>query len=192
MVLRFVSRCWLALALAGCASAPPAAAPTDAAPGTTPPAAPIDVPSLGFFSDIKVPDSHAAVLRLAARGVLIFRCEPRPGKSYVWAFRLPEAALLDPGGNVVGRHGAGYSFELADGSRLIGQPVAHDSAPRQGDLPWLLLTARSFGEGGFTGVTHIQRVNTVGGMPPASCDPTQQNRLLRVDFSADFIFYRPR
>jgi hypothetical protein len=29
-------------------------------------------------------------------------------------------------------------------------------------------------------------------MPPARCDAAQQNRLLRVDFSADFVFYKPR
>jgi hypothetical protein len=29
-------------------------------------------------------------------------------------------------------------------------------------------------------------------MPPPACDVNQLNRLLRVDFSADFVFYRPQ
>jgi hypothetical protein len=28
-------------------------------------------------------------------------------------------------------------------------------------------------------------------MPPASCEAKQRNQLLRVDFSSDFVFYRP-
>jgi hypothetical protein len=28
-------------------------------------------------------------------------------------------------------------------------------------------------------------------MPPARCEPKQLNQLLRVDFSADFVFWRP-
>jgi hypothetical protein len=59
-------------------------------------------------------------------------------------------------------------------------------------LRWLLLTTRSFGKGTFDGVTHVQRVNTAGGTPPDRCDPAQLNQVLRVNFTADFIFYRPK
>lgn len=168
-----------ALALAGCAAPPPG-------PEGGPPIA----PSLGWFSDIKAPEGQAAVLRLSAKGVQIFRCEAR-GKDSIWAFRLPEAELHDVAGKVVGRHGAGYTFEHVDGSRLIGTIRASDPAPGRGNLPWLLLAMRAFGTGAFGGVTYVQRVDTAGGMPPERCDASQRNRLLRVDFSADFVFYRP-
>lgn len=151
----------------------------------------VAAPSLGFFSKIKVPDDREPVLRLAARGVQVFRCEKRDGQG-IWVFRQPDAELLDATGKIVGRHGANFSFEHVDGSRLVASIAAHDEAPKPTDLRWLLMTTRSFGKGAFDGVTHVQRINTSGGMPPATCDSTQAGRVLRVDFTSDFLFYRPR
>ena len=181
--------------LCACATAPETPAPPPPRPGELPapsPQAPATpAPSLGFFSRIKVPDTVQPVLRLQGRGVQVFRCEPR-GSTYQWVFRLPEADLVDATGKAVIRHGANFSFEHTDGSRLLASVVDFDDAPQGNNLRWLLLSARSFGQGALTGVTHVQRVNTNGGMPPARCDASQQNRLLRVDFSADFVFYKPR
>jgi hypothetical protein len=172
-----------ALLLAGCA-APSPTADQPGGPRITP-------PSLGFFSRIKVPEGHEPVLQLSARGVQIFRCE-RVGSSFEWRFRQPEAELLDGHGRPAGRHGANFSFEHRDGSRLLGTVVAHDQAASADTLPWLLLSTKSFGKGDFAGISYVQRVNTRGGMPPANCSASQSSQLLRVDFSADFVFYRPR
>ncbi len=173
--------------LSACASVGPGPAAT-AVPdkGTA-----VTAPSLGLFSSIKAPSDHEPVLRLAARGVQVFRCEKRDGRA-AWVFRQPDAELLDATGKVVGRHGANFSFEHVDGSRLVASIAAHDEAPRSTDLRWLLMTTRSFGKGAFEGVTHVQRINTTGGMPPASCDAAHAGRVLRVDFTAEFVFYRPR
>ncbi len=157
-------------------------------PGT--PAPPVEQPSLGWFSKIKVPDGQVPVLQLAARGVQVFRCELRNG-SHQWSYRLPEAELADGTGAVVARHGADFSFEHSDGSRLLGKVLAADNAPRDDNLRWLLFATRSFGDGTLKGVTYVQRVNTTGGMPPPACEARQLNQLLRVDFTADFVFYRP-
>jgi len=151
----------------------------------------VAAPSLGLFSKIKVPDDREPVLKLAARGVQVFRCEKRDGQG-AWMFRQPDAELLDAAGKVVGRHGANFSFEHVDGSRLVATIAAHDEAPKPTDLRWLLMTTRSFGKGAFEGVTHVQRINTAGGMPPASCDAAHAGRILRIDFTSDFLFYRPR
>lgn len=148
-------------------------------------------PSLGFSSRIKVPEGNEVALRLRAKGVQIFRCEAADGE-FLWSFRQPEAELLDDGGQLVARHGAGFSFEHRDGSRLVAKIVAHDEASRGTDLRWLLLSARSFGNGAFSGTTYVQRVNTAGGMPPPTCQANERNHPLRVDFSADFIFYKAR
>jgi len=184
--------------LAACVSTPPAtqpATPAPAIPGAPPQAQPAPAtpapPSLGFFSHIKTPDGVDPVLRMQGRGVQVFRCEAR-GTGYSWVYRLPEADLFDGSGKAVIRHGANFSFEDTDGSRLVGTVIDFDEAPNPNDLRWLLLSTRSFGDGILTGVTYVQRVNTIGGMPPSRCDPGQQNRLLRVDFSADFVFYKPR
>jgi hypothetical protein len=154
-------------------------------------AAEVTAPSLGLFSGIKVPRDREPVLRLSARGVQIFRCEKRDS-GFAWVFRQPEAELLDADGRVVGRHGANFSFEHVDGSRLVATIAAYDDAPKSTDLRWLLMTTRSFGKGAFDGVTHVQRVNTQGGMPPERCDSSQVNQVLRVDFSAEFVFYRAK
>lgn len=179
----------LAVLLAACASVP-APQPTG---GTAPPAATSpSVPALGWTSRIKVPDGLAPVLQLTARGVQVFRCEQRNGKEWGWWYRQPEAELLDASGRPAGRHGADFSFEHVDGSRLVGTVLASDAAPQDGDLRWLLLATRAYGAGALAGVTHVQRVNTRGGVPPLLCEARQAGQLLRVDFSADFVFYRAR
>ena len=176
----------LASLVAGCG--------TVSGPSTTPttPGRPVvTLPDLGFFSKIKAPSDRDPALKLAARGAQVFRCEKRDGQG-VWTFRQPDAELLDGDGKVVGRHGANFSFEHTDGSRLLSTIAAHDDAPKPTDLRWLLMTTKSFGKGAFEGVTHAQRVNTSGGMPPASCDLAHAGRVLRVDFTSDFVFYRAR
>lgn len=160
-------------------------------PSTSGTSAAVAAPSLGLFSKIKAPSDHEPVLKFSARGVQIFRCEKRDAELN-WVFRQPDAELFDAGGKVVARHGASFSFEHVDGSRLLSTVAAYDEAPKATDLRWLLLTTRSFGKGAFDGVTHVQRVNTQGGMPPARCGTNQLGQLLRVDFNSDFVFYRPR
>lgn len=177
----------LALLLAACSTVAP---PGGTAPGTATGTA-VSTPSLGLFSSIKVPGDSQPVLQLSARGVQIFRCEKRDGAN-AWVFRQPEAQLSDAAGKTVARHGANFSFEHVDGSRLVATVAAYDDAPSQADLRWLLMTTRSYGDGAFAGITHVQRVNTRGGMPPPRCEAAQLGQLLRVDFSADFVFYRPR
>jgi len=173
--------------LSACASVGPGPAATAGpAKGTE-----VATPNLGLFSSIKAPSDREPVLKLAARGVQVFRCEKRDGQG-VWVFRQPDAELLDATGKVVGRHGANFSFEHVDGSRLVATIVAHEDAPKASDLRWLLMTTRSFGKGAFDGVTHVQRINTSGGMPPASCDAAHAGRVLRVDFTSDFLFYTLR
>jgi hypothetical protein len=195
-----------ALLLAACAATPPAptvpaapAAPAGA-PAVAPEAGAIPVapsleaptrPSLGLFSRIKAPTEVDPVLEMAATGAQIFRCE-QDKEGYHWAFRLPEAELRDAKGQLVGHHGVNYSFEHVDGSRLIGTIVGYDSAPGDNSLRWLLLRTQSYGQGEFDKITYVQRVETSGGLPPGQCSPELANQILRVPFSAKFIFYRPR
>ncbi|TMH74889.1 MAG: DUF3455 domain-containing protein [Betaproteobacteria bacterium] len=189
------------LLVAGCAG-PPSTAVRPAGPGGAPesppagaaPTVPPEVPSrpsLGLFSRIKAPSEVEPVFALAATGVQIFRCEPDK-EGYHWVFRLPEAELRDGRGQVVAHHGANYSFEHVDGSRLIGTIVGYDSAPGGDAVHWLLLRTQSYGAGEFEKVTYVQRVDTSGGIPPEQCSADQVNEILRVPFSAKFVFYRPR
>lgn len=177
------------IVLCACAVPRTTLPPTPGAPASA--STPVAGPSLGFFSKIKAPSSHEPTLQLASRGVQIFRCEKRDAGT-VWVFRQPQADLFDADGKTVGKHGANFSFEHDDGSRLVSTIAAYDEASKPTDLRWLLLTTRSFGKGAFENVSHVQRVNTAGGMPPTRCEASQLNQLLRVDFTSDFVFYRPR
>jgi len=175
-----------AIVLCGCASAPPAeggapqAAPSAAAPGP--------LYSL-FHRALPAPEGKAEVLRLHGEGAQIFRCEAQ-GTGRHWVYRLPEAELVDAAGKVVVHHGVNLSFEHVDGSRLLGEISDHVPAPVENALPWLLIATRSYGKGALAGVSHVQRIDTVGGMPPAGCDAGQVGQVLRVPFTADFVFYR--
>jgi hypothetical protein len=57
-------------------------------------------------------------------------------------------------------------------------------------IPWLLLRATSTdGYGIFTRTTFVQRVNTTGGLAPAT-PPTQAGQEARVPYTADYYFFR--
>jgi hypothetical protein len=66
---------------------------------------------------------------------------------------------------------------------------ARADAPAAGNIPWLLLGAKSVGrEGTFSKVTSIQRVATVGGVAPAGAC-AQAGARARVDYTADYYFF---
>lgn len=144
----------------------------------------------GCASSVSVPDSlkpaagESLALVVPARGDQIYEC--RAGK---WAFVAPEAELFNRAGKKIGRHYAGPHWESLDGSRIVGAVKAHADAPRAGDIPWLLLSAKSVGaEGAFSKVTSIQRVTTMGGSAPIEpC--SQDGRRVRVPYTADYYFF---
>lgn len=152
-------------------------------------------------STAPVPDSLAPgadqvlALTMPARGVQVYTCRARPdGKGYDWAFVAPEAELLDARGHAVGSHGAGPFWQAADGSRVVGTVKARADAPAAGAIPWLLLATKSTGPtGAFSGVTHIQRINTAGGAAPtAACTEGLLGRTVRVPYTADYRLFTPR
>jgi hypothetical protein len=136
----------------------------------------------------------ALVATLAARGVQVYECRAGqgPGVHAAWAFVAPEAELLDAEGRVVGHHGAGPSWQAGDGSRVDGLVQARAEVP--GAIPWLLLTATAGGAPGrFSGVSHVQRVDTHGGLPPvAPCTKASLGRTERVPYTAVYHFLTRR
>jgi hypothetical protein len=70
--------------------------------------------------------------------------------------------------------------------------TARADAPRAGDIPWLLLSAKSVGtDGAFSKVTSIQRVATTGGAAPAEAC-TQEGTRERIPYTADYYFFTSR
>lgn len=186
-----------ALLLGACSSTPPAepvvadhAASALSTPATSYPKAEPPGPLYSLFHrPLKVPDGLVEVMRLHGEGAEIFRCEAQANGPH-WAYRLPDAELRDAAGAVAVHHGANLSFEHVDGSRLLGEIADHVASPTDNALPWLLMTTRSYGTGALAGVRYVERVDTAGGMPPPACDVAQLNQVLRVPFSADFVFLR--
>lgn len=150
---------------------------------------------LGACAATPVPDplrpDAGAVLALttSARGVQIYEC-----RDARWTFVAPQAELFDAAGHSVGTHGAGPFWQVRDGSRVVASVAARADAPVAGSIPWLLLAARPDTttpgtRGVLTGVTHIQRVDTGGGVAPTgSCQPSGQP--LHVPYVATYHFYK--
>ena len=142
---------------------------------------------------LAAPAGQQAVLVLSARGVQIYACRPVPGDpaKFEWAFQAPEADLFDPRGTKVGHHYAGPTWELTDGSNVIGRLKAKADAPDGKGIAWLLLEASEHhGTGALDKVLSIQRVSTVGGKNPAeAADQSKAGQERRVEYTATYVFY---
>ena len=124
-----------------------------------------------------------------AEGSQIYDCTANPGGKLVWRFREPIATLLLDG-KTVGRHYAGPTWELADGSRVQGKVVGNAPGSTADDIPWLKLeVAMRAGNGALSHTTTVQRVNTAGGVAHGSCD--KPGDFLSVPYRADYVFLRP-
>jgi hypothetical protein len=138
--------------------------------------------------NLKPPAGETAFLETSAKGVQIYECRQDKDGRLGWIFSAPEADLFDSMGNRVGRHFAGPTWELIDGSKVEGMVKERADAPAASVIPWLLLSARPVGTSGILGkTTSIQRVNTTGGIAPVdSCRPGAR---ARVDYTATYYFF---
>ncbi|HVO90609.1 MAG TPA: DUF3455 domain-containing protein [Casimicrobiaceae bacterium] len=145
---------------------------------------------------IKGSANESVAMKLAAKGVQIYECRASVdgAGTHAWVLVGPEAELFDADGLRVGRHYAGPQWEAADGSRIAGTVRARADAPRSDAIPWLLLAATSVGgEGVFSKVTSVQRVNTVGGVAPQTgCSAASVGTLARVPYTATYNFLAMR
>jgi pimeloyl-ACP methyl ester carboxylesterase len=143
----------------------------------------------------QVPDAIAAtgeglIATVHAEGAQVYECQAGTGVELAWQFREPIATLLMDG-KTVGRHYAGPSWELTDGSAVIGKVAGRAPGSTSKDIPLLKLEVMSQrGSGQLTGVTTIQRLNTKGGIAEGSCESA--GAFLSVPYSADYTFYQRR
>jgi hypothetical protein len=153
------------------------------------------MPAAAAQDPLAVPTGHVLVFQSEAVGVQIYVCQARadtPG-AFEWAFRAPEADLLNDRGEQIGKHYVGPTWEGNDGSQVVGMVAAMANSPSPDAIPWLLLQARSNqGTGVFSTVTYIQRLNTVGGrVPTDGCDGTRTGQEIRVAYTATYAYYYP-
>ena len=127
-----------------------------------------------------------------ATGFQIYVCRSGADGKPVWTLKAPEAGLFDEQGKPLGKHFGGPTWQLNDGSQVTGKMAAKADAPDPRAIPWLLLTVTGHsGSGKLSGVTSIQRVNTVGGLAPSAADCTSQSGEVEFknSYSADYYFY---
>jgi hypothetical protein len=142
---------------------------------------------------LRVPADEALIKQLRATGVQIYECAPTKNDpaQFDWVFRGPEAKLMSKGGAAAGKHYGGPTWESSDGSRVVGEMIASSPSAKPNSIPQLLLRAKATsGNGVFTQVHFIQRLNTVGGaVPVPGCRKEQAGQQLRASYSADYLFY---
>lgn len=132
---------------------------------------------------------EAIVATFHAEGAQIYECRSNPGGKLMWQFREPVATLVFDG-KTVGRHYAGPTWELIDGSLVQGRVVGNAPGATVDDIAWLKLeVAMRAGNGALSHVTTIQRINTDGGVAHGPCD--KAGDFLSVPYHADYVFLRP-
>jgi Protein of unknown function (DUF3455) len=140
----------------------------------------------------EVPEAIAArderlVATVHAEGAQVYECKSDASGELAWQFREPIATLLVDG-KTIGRHFAGPSWELADGSAVSGKVAGRADGATSKDIPLLKLEVTSRrGTGQLADSTTIQRLNTVGGVAEGRCNSA--GAFLNVPYSADYAFY---
>ncbi len=145
---------------------------------------PPDLPS--NCGNLQVPAGNKVFSKTYAIGVQVYRWN---GAN--WSFVAPEANLYANAGfnGKIGTHYAGPTWESNSGSTVVGT-VQERCTPDSTAIPWLLLQAVSTdGAGIFRRVTYIQRVNTVGGLVPATPGSTIGAEA-RIPYTTEYYFYR--
>ena len=137
---------------------------------------------------IAAASGEAPMLTVHAEGAQVYECKADTSGKLTWQFREPIAALF-VNEKTVGRHYAGPSWELADGSLVTAKASGRAPGATAKDIPLLKLEVTSQrGTGQLTGASTIQRINTRGGSADGSCEQT--GSFLSVPYSADYIFFK--
>jgi hypothetical protein len=144
-------------------------------------------------ANLAVPEGNSAFLSLVGEGVQIYKCAENSEKAgtYQWAFVEPHADLLNTANERMGIHYAGPSWESNDGSAVRGEAAERADSP-DGAIPWLLLKAVAIsGNGLFSHVTYVQRLDTFAGKAPSadSCTDQQMGQTARVPYRALYRFF---
>ena len=145
---------------------------------------------------LEPPADQKVTFHAFAVGVQIYAWTQNPTNPALssWVFKAPEAVLFkdEDKDDAVGLHYAGPTWEYKDGSKVVGTVLQRSPSADPSAIPWLLLQAVSHeGQGKFSDVTYIQRVNTLGGTAPTTGgDATHLEA--RVPYTAEYYFYRER
>jgi uncharacterized protein DUF3455 len=139
-------------------------------------------------------DKNLIVATFHAEGAQIYECKPDTSKPVgtarplTWQFREPIATLL-VGGQSVGRHYAGPSWDLVDGGGVKGKVIESTPAPTANDIAWLKIEVVDHpNKGVLSDAVTVMRVNTKGGVAKGSCE--SEGQYLSIPYAADYVFMR--
>lgn len=148
------------------------------------------VASQAEMINVFVTTGETLVTTMHAEGAQVYECKADAAGRLIWQFREPVATLMIDG-KTVGRHYAGPTWELADGSAVMGKVSGRAPGATPADIPILRLEVTSRrGSGQLNGVTAIHRLNTRGGLVQGPCE--QAGAFLNAPYSADYLFYRQK
>ncbi len=163
--------------------------------------APMNVPkTMSAFSQgalpaaVQVPAGHRVALETVGAGDITYECRDKANAAgqYEWVFAGPMAELTDRQGRSIGRYfGPPATWAASDGSAITGTQLAVAPAG-DGNIPLQLVKANpASGQGVMSGISHIQRVATRGGVAPSSaCDAQGKGKREVVKYQADYIFWK--
>ena len=141
-------------------------------------------------SSIQVEEGNKLAFHTYARGVQIYKWN---ATTQAWDFDAPRASLFAEENffGEVGMHYRGPSWESKSGSKVVAKRVPGTGcAPDSSAIAWLLLVStETNGPGIFNGITYVQRVNTTGGLPPAT-PGSVDGEVKEVPYTAQYYFYR--
>ena len=141
-------------------------------------------------AELRPSAQETLILEASASGVQVYECAADT-YGYQWRFKAPEADLSDRAGKSIGRHYGGPTWELADGSKVVGEVSKQAPSPDAAAIPLLLLRAKpGTGSGAFASVSSVQRLDTFGGRAPSTgCSAENVAKVTRVPYTATYYFY---
>lgn len=184
------------------AAAIAAAKPVAAEPAKAAPAVP---------SNLVVDDGSRVFLVAHAHGTQNYVCLPNAA-GFAWTLYGPQATLFDDNGKQLITHFLSANpiesgvlrptWQHSDDTSGVWAAAVEVSTDANfvapGAIPWLLLDVVGAQYGTPSGhklsyATHVQRVNTAGGVAPAGgCSAAGDvGRKVLVPYLADYVFYRP-
>jgi hypothetical protein len=139
---------------------------------------------------IVVPEGNKLAFHAYAKGVQIYKWNV---VTQTWDLFGPQAGLFAEEGyhGEIGSHYVGPTWERKSGSKVEARRVQGTGCtPDATAIAWLLLAKfRTDGSGIFAKVTYVQRVNTTGGLAPAT-PGAYDGEIQESPYTAEYYFYR--
>jgi hypothetical protein len=139
---------------------------------------------------VPLPENTSVVLAVVGEGAQIYESKPNSTGAYEWVLRTPEAELKSLTGEVLGRHYEGPTWSLNDEGQLVGSlpPLKTVKAPEAGNIPWLLVAAKSRPDAGLLSkIDYVVRIATSGGVAPEEA-PKSSADTAKVKYRAIYLF----